>query len=84
MHDTACLYPHKSTLEFVSFCRGGFSLACHSQGYCLNGRNLGVAFRLPPWLADVPLFPAICGREDWQAWCGPNASQKGQEAELDK
>eukprot|EP00435_Cladocopium_sp_Y103_P034669 s2108_g9.t1 len=40
-----------------------------SISYCLNGRNLGVAFRLPPWLADVPLFPAICGREDWQATC---------------
>ena len=25
-----------------------------------------MAFRLPAWLADVPLFPAICGREDWQ------------------
>ncbi|CAK9083085.1 unnamed protein product [Durusdinium trenchii] len=40
-----------------------------SISYCLNGRSLGVAFRLPPWLADVPLFPAICGREDWKAIC---------------
>ncbi|CAJ1433109.1 unnamed protein product [Effrenium voratum] len=40
-----------------------------SAGYCLNGRALGVAFRLPPWLAEVPLYPALCGREDWQALC---------------
>lgn len=42
------------------------NLGPRCSGYCLNGRNLGVAFRLPAWLADVPLFPAICGREDWQ------------------
>ncbi|CAJ1405859.1 unnamed protein product [Effrenium voratum] len=41
----------------------------HSISYCLNGRALGVAFRLPPWLAEVPLYPALCGREDWQALC---------------
>lgn len=34
--------------------------------FCLNGRNLGIAFTLPAELADVPLFPAICGKE---AWC---------------
>ncbi|CAE8612608.1 unnamed protein product [Polarella glacialis] len=37
--------------------------------FCLNGMHLGVAFRLPAWLAEVPLFPAICGREDWRAAC---------------
>mmetsp|Transcript_6449 Transcript_6449/g.11526 ORF Transcript_6449/g.11526 Transcript_6449/m.11526 type:complete len:321 (-) Transcript_6449:32-994(-) len=39
----------------------------HSISYCLNGKNLGVAFRLPSWMAEVPLFPALCGREDWRA-----------------
>ncbi|CAE7229210.1 Ddx1 [Symbiodinium sp. KB8] len=41
----------------------------HTISYCLNGKNLGVAFRLPPWLGEVPLYPAVCGREDWQATC---------------
>lgn len=40
-----------------------------SISYCLNGKSLGVAFRLEPWLADVALFPALCGREDWKARC---------------
>jgi len=34
--------------------------------FCLGGRDLGVAFRLPAELAGVPLFPAICGKD---AWC---------------
>eukprot|EP00929_Paragymnodinium_shiwhaense_P092489 TRINITY_DN52405_c0_g1_i1.p1 TRINITY_DN52405_c0_g1~~TRINITY_DN52405_c0_g1_i1.p1 ORF type:complete len:525 (-),score=93.35 TRINITY_DN52405_c0_g1_i1:27-1601(-) len=34
--------------------------------YSLDGTDLGVAFRLPLWMADVPLLPAVCGREDWQ------------------
>lgn len=33
--------------------------------YMLNGEELGVAFRPPLWMADVPLLPAVCGREDW-------------------
>jgi len=33
--------------------------------YMLNGEDLGVAFRPPLWMAEVPLFPAVCGREDW-------------------
>lgn len=37
--------------------------------FCLNGQCLGVAFHLPVWLADVPLFPGLCGREDWKASC---------------
>ncbi|CAE7022788.1 Ddx1, partial [Symbiodinium sp. CCMP2456] len=41
----------------------------HTISYCLNGKNLGVAFRLPAWLGEVPLYPAVCGREDWQATC---------------
>lgn len=38
-----------------------------SISFCLNGRPLGVAFTLPPEMADVPLFPAICGKGSWQA-----------------
>lgn len=37
--------------------------------FCLDGRALGVAFYLPAWLADVALFPAVCGREDWSVTC---------------
>mmetsp|Transcript_71764 Transcript_71764/g.126686 ORF Transcript_71764/g.126686 Transcript_71764/m.126686 type:complete len:731 (-) Transcript_71764:249-2441(-) len=37
--------------------------------YCLDGKYLGVAFTLPTKLADVALFPAICGREAWTASC---------------
>jgi len=37
--------------------------------YCLNGKFLGVAFVLPNNLAGIPLFPMICGREDWTASC---------------
>jgi len=35
--------------------------------YCLNGRSLGLAFVVPTELADVPLYPAICGRGDWHS-----------------
>lgn len=31
----------------------------------LNGRDLGEAFRIPCWMARVPLMPAVSGREDW-------------------
>eukprot|EP00418_Pyrodinium_bahamense_P095179 CAMPEP_0179039526 /NCGR_PEP_ID=MMETSP0796-20121207/15186_1 /TAXON_ID=73915 /ORGANISM="Pyrodinium bahamense, Strain pbaha01" /LENGTH=767 /DNA_ID=CAMNT_0020735861 /DNA_START=26 /DNA_END=2329 /DNA_ORIENTATION=- len=37
--------------------------------FSLDGRNLGEAFGVPDSLADVPLFPAICGRGEWQAAC---------------
>lgn len=36
-----------------------------SISFCVDGRSLGIAFKIPTWLADVALFPAICGREDW-------------------
>mmetsp|Transcript_81384 Transcript_81384/g.226676 ORF Transcript_81384/g.226676 Transcript_81384/m.226676 type:complete len:510 (-) Transcript_81384:71-1600(-) len=34
--------------------------------FTLNGEDLGVAFQVPLWMMDVPLLPAVCGREDWQ------------------
>ncbi|CAK0859758.1 unnamed protein product, partial [Prorocentrum cordatum] len=34
--------------------------------YLLDGEDLGVAFRLPPWMAEVALLPAVCGREGWR------------------
>jgi hypothetical protein len=37
--------------------------------YGLDGRNLGVAFRLAPELSGAPLFPAICGKGVWSATC---------------
>lgn len=37
--------------------------------YSLYGRPLGVAFELPAELADMPLFPAVCGKEVWSASC---------------
>merc|ERR1712166_1411987 len=40
-----------------------------SISFCLNGRPLGVAFVLPPGMVDVPMFPAISGKGQWQATC---------------
>eukprot|EP00746_Dinoflagellata_sp_MGD_P074813 gnl/MRDRNA2_/MRDRNA2_30170_c0_seq1.p1 gnl/MRDRNA2_/MRDRNA2_30170_c0~~gnl/MRDRNA2_/MRDRNA2_30170_c0_seq1.p1 ORF type:complete len:1055 (-),score=193.52 gnl/MRDRNA2_/MRDRNA2_30170_c0_seq1:243-3407(-) len=37
--------------------------------YCLNGRSLGVAFDIPSELVEVPLFPAVCGKGNWEAIC---------------
>eukprot|EP00419_Tripos_fusus_P004773 CAMPEP_0172681552 /NCGR_PEP_ID=MMETSP1074-20121228/17527_1 /TAXON_ID=2916 /ORGANISM="Ceratium fusus, Strain PA161109" /LENGTH=760 /DNA_ID=CAMNT_0013500075 /DNA_START=6 /DNA_END=2288 /DNA_ORIENTATION=- len=37
--------------------------------YRLDGRCLGVAFEVPAELANLPLFPAICGRGQWQVRC---------------
>lgn len=37
-----------------------------SIAYMLDGEDLGVAFRLPLWMAGIPLLPAVCGREDWR------------------
>ena len=43
--------------------------------YCLNGEHLGVALKLPEELTDVPLFPAVCGKDDWEVTlhCGSAA-----------
>lgn len=41
----------------------------HTVSFCINGRDLGVAFRLPPELADVPLFPSLCGKGPWSVSC---------------
>merc|ERR1711920_788563 len=37
--------------------------------FCVNGSNQGVAFQVPAKMADLPLFPAICGRGTWRAAC---------------
>jgi hypothetical protein len=42
---------------------------CETISFCLDGRLLGVAFQLPAELAGVPLFPAVCGKETWAAFC---------------
>lgn len=38
--------------------------------FCLDGKNLGVAFEIPVSLiCDEPLFPALCGKGAWQVTC---------------
>mmetsp|Transcript_115904 Transcript_115904/g.201209 ORF Transcript_115904/g.201209 Transcript_115904/m.201209 type:complete len:733 (-) Transcript_115904:280-2478(-) len=37
--------------------------------FCLNGKNQGLAFQIPENMADLPLFPMVCGRGGWQAVC---------------
>lgn len=37
--------------------------------FCVNGSNQGVAFDIPVNMADLPLFPALCGRGSWSAIC---------------
>mmetsp|Transcript_24305 Transcript_24305/g.56445 ORF Transcript_24305/g.56445 Transcript_24305/m.56445 type:complete len:474 (+) Transcript_24305:40-1461(+) len=36
------------------------------MSYMLDGSSLGVAFKAPVWMANIPLHPAVCGREDWK------------------
>lgn len=43
------------------------SLEKQTISYRIDGKDLGVAFELPESLAGVPLFPGLCGREDWDA-----------------
>jgi len=38
--------------------------------FCINGRNLGIAFHIPTDCVEVPLFPAISGKGVWEASCG--------------
>lgn len=37
--------------------------------FCLNGVDQGTAFTIPSQMADLPLFPALCGRGTWSALC---------------
>jgi len=37
--------------------------------FSINGRSLGIAFNIPTDCAEVPLFPAICGKGAWEASC---------------
>jgi hypothetical protein len=37
--------------------------------FSINGQNLGIAFHIPTDCAEVPLFPAICGKGAWEASC---------------
>lgn len=43
------------------------SLEKQTISYRIDGEDLGVAFELPESLAGVPLFPGLCGRENWDA-----------------
>lgn len=47
--------------------------------FCLDGRELGVAFRLPPEMAGVPLFPTVSGKGSWRAEGVPQALAFPQE-----
>jgi hypothetical protein len=43
--------------------------ALQTISFCLDGKDMGVAFEIPPGCSEVPLFPTVCGKGAWEASC---------------